>query len=424
MAVKAREAASSAPGDLLIRCLSAGRKPLAVDREPVDWGKVVDIATREHVAPLLYKRLKETDESSLVPDDEWKLLRRAYFTNSDRNVRLFRELRTVLDCLRGSDIKVIVLKGAHLAEAVYGDIALRSMCDVDLLVQRTDLEKAEAALLALSAVQPNQYRPAPPAGDARCVDAEPDVGTGRHVQPIQIHDLTVELHWTITSETGPFRIDDAGFWERACPINVAGVEVLALSPADLVLHLCLHLCHSDWLAGLRSLCDLAEAIHRYGGDMDWTQVAERARDWGASRYVGLTLCLAKTLLGAEVPGDVLEQLVPGGIEPHVLEAAKESVVTRTGYGPRVPSLYPSGARSLGGEARWFRNRVFLSREEMAAKYPASRNSKYFRLYYVLRLRDALRVCPSYARILARFMMAGLRRSRYAALSTWLKSGKA
>jgi hypothetical protein len=423
MAVKAHGAASSPPGELLIRCLSVGRKPLAVDREPVDWSRVIDIATREHVAPLLYKRLKESGASALVPAGEWQRLRLAYFTNGDRNVRLFRELREVLERLRSADIKAIVLKGAYVAEAVYGDAALRAMCDVDLLVHQAELARAESALLGMSTVHQKEYRPPPPTGEADTTNAGPHGGTGRHVPPIVIRDLAVEVHWTIASEAAPFRIDDAGLWERSCPASVAGVEVLALSPEDLVLHLCLNFGHTDWLVGLRSLCDLAETARRFSSATNWAQVVERAREWGASHHVALTLCLARDLLGGEVPRNVIEQLVPGGIDRRVLATARESVVTQTGYGPRIPSLYPSGARSLGDETRWFWRRVFLSRDEMAAKYPASRNSRLLCFYYALRLRDALRALPSYFPILVRFLKAGLRRSRYASVSAWLKQGE-
>ncbi|MBN2466110.1 nucleotidyltransferase family protein [candidate division WOR-3 bacterium] len=423
-AVKARGAADSEPGALLLRCLSA-RGPETGDRglETAAWSRVVELATREHVAPLLFKRLKESGGSDLVPADEWKRLRLAYFTNGDRNTRLFRELRKVLDCLHNSDIKVIVLKGAYLAEAVYGDTALRPMCDADLLVRQAELAKAESALLAISTTPPQAYRPPPPSGETGPANAEGDGGMEKHIQQIQIHDLTVELHWSIASEAEPFKINANGLWQRACPARVAGVEALALSSEDLILHLCLNLCHTDWLAGLRSLCDLAETVRRFGSSTDWAGVAQGARDWDAAKYVGLTLSLAQTLLGAEVPGSIIEQLVPGGLDPRVLEAAKESVVTQTGYGPRIPSLYPSGAKSLRGEVKWFWRRVFLSRDEMAAKYPASRNSRHLYLHHALRLRDALRASPSYLPILVRFMRAGLRRSRYASLSSWLKSGK-
>jgi hypothetical protein len=409
------------PAELLVRCL-AGRGPGTGDLGPAttDWNEVVDAAVREHVAPLLFKRLKDNDVRNLVPFDAWERLRRAFFTSGDRNARLFRELGAVLLRLRDSGIRVIVLKGAYLAEAVYGDVALRPMVDCDLLVRQTDLAGAETALLAMGAVHPTGRNRTTPARPARASHVEPVRGETKHDLPLFIHDLAVELHWTTVTPTGPVEVDAAGLWNRARPANVAGVEVLALSPEDLLLHLCLHFCYQHRLTGLRFLCDIAETIHRFCGELDWTQVAGRAREWGATRHVGLALRLARTMLGAEVPDDVLARLVPEGIDQSILEAATESVITRTLFHEMMPLPDMFGVRSIGGLEKLFWRRVFLSPEEMAAKYPASQGSKRFYLYYALRLRDGLRAIGSLARRRARLVPRSRARQRYAELNDWLK----
>jgi hypothetical protein len=517
---------------MLLRCLSdrgpktedrrletRDRKPETGDRGPgTDWSAIVDLAVGEHVAPLLFKRLKDNDARDCVPADAWKRLRRAYFNSSDRNTRLFRELTTVLQRLRSSGIKVIVLKGAYLAETVYGDVALRPMCDNDLMVPRVDLARAEAVLLDLGGA-PEQIK-----------DTESRRRERHHAPPVIIHDLAIELHWTIVSPTGPVRIDAAGLWNRARPASIAGVETLALSPEDLLLHLCLHFCYKDACVGLRSLCDIAETIQHFGGEMnpevrhgttevlarprgpqpnpvepqmnadghrlspesnpilvstrtafasgcqelgvprtevaernivaettilhacstgsrrvrseprpspisvfsvssvvepvsvpgiDWQQVVERAREWGATRHVGLALHLAESLLGAGVPDDILERLVPEGIDPRVLEAARETVLTQTARHHWESLFRAQGARSPGEKAKFLRERVFLSRDEMAEKYPASRGSRFFYLYYALRLRDGIRAYSFHALRRTRLMMQRRRRERYAALHNWL-----
>jgi len=462
--LKTRGAADSEPAELLTSYL-ADRRPKTGDRRPgtddqgprtkdegpgTDWTDVVEVAVSEHVAPLLFKRLKESDAQASVPADAWQRLRRAYFNNGDRNTRLFRELTTVLQRLRGAGIPVIVLKGAYLAEAVYGDVALRPMCDNDLLVPKADLARAEAVLLDMGGVH------------KQLKDTESRRRTKHHAPPVLIRDLAIELHWTIVSPTGPVRVDAAGLWDRARPAAVAGVEVLSLSPEDLLLHLCLHFSYKDGCVGLRSLCDVAETIHRFRGEVDpevrhgtieftenwrvrneprpspisvfsaasvvdpvsvpgidWQQVAERAREWGATRYAGLALNLAGSMLGAAVPAEVLERLVPGGIDPRVLAAAREAVLTQTGRHHWESLFSAQGARSPGEKTTFLKERVFLSRDEMAAKYPASRGSRFFYLYYALRLRDGLRAYTSHALRRARLMMQKRRRERYAALYDWL-----
>jgi hypothetical protein len=407
--------------DLLLRFLSAGRhpspvtrhpspasrQPLAVSREPTAvWPDIVVLAASHCLAPLLFKRLKDIEAWACVPADAWERLRLAYFVSAGRNGRLYRRLEPVLRCLRSHDIPVIVLKGAYLAEAVYGDVALRQMCDADLMVPKADLPKAHAVLLDMG----------------RSHQQSADIDRRRlHLPPVVIRDLVVELHWTIASPTGPVRVDAAGLWDRARPVTIAGVEVLALSPEDLLLHLCLHFGYQHHLAGLKSFCDVAETIHHFRGKMDWQQVVERAREWGATRYVGLTLHLARSMMDAAVPDEVLAQLVPGDIDQRILETAKESVLARTGYGPWVSLFHLRGARSAGDKARLFWKRVFLSRREMVAAYPASRESKHLWFYYALRLRDVVRTFWSYMLRRGLPMIRSRGQNRNVALVKWLRA---
>ena len=323
--MKARGFADSGPSGLLLRCLSDGREPSAVSREPAtDWNEVVEVAVREHLAPLLFRRLKESDARAGVPADAWKRLRRAYFTSGDRNTRLYRELQTVLQRLCDSRVKVVVLKGAFLAEAVYGDLALRPMCDTDLLVPRAELPRAQAILLDLG------Y------GPREREDIELLCRENTELAPFVREDSYVELHWGIedpaSSLRDKIRVDTAGLWARARSATIAGVQVLALSPEDLLLHLCLHASREHGLeCGLRPFCDIAETIRYYGSQLNWPQFVDRAREWDAARYAGLTLHLAKSLLAVPVPESVLGQLVPGGLDPRLLKQATECVLAEKPY---------------------------------------------------------------------------------------------
>jgi hypothetical protein len=422
----ARGFTDSGSADLLLRCLS--RYGLGTgDWRPgtVDWTRVADVAVREHVAPLLFKRLKESGARDCVPSDAWERLRRAYFTNGDRNARLYRELQTVLQLLRGSGIKVVVLKGAYLAEAVYGDLALRPMADVDLLVPRADLARAGAVLLGMGGARLKRHDEAEPAPGAHREDVKPNREMKRHAHPILVHGLAVELHWTIVSPTGPFRIDADGLWDRARPAMIAGVEVLSLSPEDLLLHLCLHFCYQDGCKGLRYLCDVAETIHRFRDEMNWLRVADLAREWGAARYAWLALRLAADMFDAGVPHDVLERLVPAGIDQSLLTQARECVLAHEAYDNW--SLLPFPNR-LGGKwtlerAKAIRDALLLSRDELALRYPTARDARHLWPYHVLRLVGLPR---TYGRATLRRgfrLMRVRKRDSTSSLDGWLKSGK-
>jgi len=366
------------------------------------------MAAYHGLAPLLFKRLKKSDAQDCVPADAWERLRVAYFASAGRSGCLHRELGPVLRCLCSSGIPVVALKGTYLAEAVYGDVALRPMCDVDLMVPRAELPRTQTVLLDLGGA----YQ------QAEHFDTF-DWAGHHHVRPVVVRGLPFEIHWTLVPPTGSVRIDVAGLWDRARPVTIAGVEVLALSPEDLLLHLCLSLSHQGF-AGLKRLCDTAETIYRFGDEIDWAQVVHLAREWGASRYLGLTLHLARSMLGAVVPDDVLEQLVPGGLDQRKLETARESVIAQTDCLRSGSLIDRWGAMSLGGKAKLSWGRVFLSHEEMAVRYPASRKAKHLWPYYVLRLRDVART------LMAHVLRRGLptarsgTEGRNAALANWLE----
>jgi hypothetical protein len=449
--------------DVLLRFLSESRHPSAVSRQPTPvtrhpspvWPDIVALASSHGLAPLLFKRLKESDARADVPAEVWERLRLAYFASAGRNIRLYRELGPVLRCLRSHDIPVIVLKGAFLAEAVYGDVALRPMCDVDLMVPRADLPRAHAVLLDNGCVHHQQpptdrNRNLPPRhkdtkpvtsserrearGERRVarsgsipVSGQSEDGESRFRRGSGLRlpsGVGFELHWTIVAPKGRFRLVSSGLWDRAQPATIAGVEVLALSPQDLLLHVCLHASVSHGLGmGLRPFCDIAETIRRYRNEMDWAQVVARSREWDAARYTGLTLHLARSMLGAAVPEDVLEQLVPGGIDQRVLDTARETVLKQTGYGQWGPFFDLLGVESIGDKAKVFRERVFLSRGEMAAIYPASRDAKHLWFYYALRLRDVARTLTTHTLKRARLKTQGRGQDRKTSLVNWLRSGE-
>jgi len=396
---------SSFAVDFLVQCLSVGREPSAVGREPtIDWTRVVDVAIERNLAPLLLSRLRQADAEARVPAEEWARLQRAFLVSVGRSERVRRGLGRLLAALGEQGMSVVVLKGAYLAEAVYGDIALRPMGDVDLLVREAELEPAQVVLDELGGVH-REYD-----------GSESGFVRGRHLPHTTVGRLVVELHWNIVSPAGPVQVDVAGLWRRARPCRVAGVQTLCLAPEDLLLHLCLHTCYEDHLASLRGLVDITETARRFRGELDWEQLAARAGQWGGSRYVGLALHLARAMLGADVPEPALALLVPGGISPDMLEAARQSLLDQSGYGRWLSFFGMARANTLAEKAGLAWRRVFLSRSEMAATYPKSRVGFFLAWYYGRRVVD----------LVGRYLSHSLRRRRllrqgrdHAALVRWL-----
>lgn len=339
-----------------------------------DWQAIIRLSARCKVAPLLYHRLRGPD----LPADVAQELRLLYLANAAGNMRLYHGLGELLRALRSDNIPVIVLKGAHLAEIVYGNPALRVMCDVDILVRKADLSEVARKMGELGYSQPELL------GAGR-------VTTDCHLPTFsRPRAASVDVHWTV--EPPPFSVDVDGLWERARPAKIAGCDVLALSSEDLLLHLCLHAsAHHFFLGGLSYLCDLSEITRRYRGGIDWEQVVLRARQWRADRCAYLALRLAREWLRAAVPGEALDALRPGDFEPGILAVAGEQIFSDQGEAsppaPNIARLWNSG--NLWDKAVLFLKRAFLPPKEMARLYPAPPDSARIYLYYPLRIRELL-----------------------------------
>ena len=292
-------------------------------------------------------------------------------------MRLFHELSALLVSLRDAGIPVIYLKGAHLAQVVYENIALRPMGDIDLLVRKEDIEKASETLIRLG------YTP------ESHLNIQEMVKIGNHLPRfVKADGPVLEIHWNLEVPTYPLTIDVEKLWARAEKTSINGVETLILSPEDLLLHLCVHVSlHHGLEGGLKGLYDISEAIDYFGRDLDWGQLADRSRAWGAGRIVYITLLLADKILGLAVPEKILGTLEPDSPDRQAMITLAEEIV----FANPAP-ITSNMARLWGNIGRFdklvvFMKSVFPSRGVMSTIYPVSANSLRVYLYYPLRIKD-------------------------------------
>jgi hypothetical protein len=204
--------------------------------------------------------------------------------------------------------------------------------------------------------------------------------------------LLVEVHWHILGMASPFTLSVDELWARAQPVFLSGVPAAVLSAEDLLLHLCLHAGFRHvFEAGLTALCDVAEIVRRYQSELDWSLVQARARQWGASRCVYLTLRLAQELLGAVLPAKVLRSLEPADVDARFVARVVHQILARD----RVPGLKSSGWGRLRASERptekvsVFLQSCFPPPKRLAAKYGLPAGASCVYLYYLVHLKDLL-----------------------------------
>jgi len=338
-----------------------------------EWHTVVELSQQHSITSLLYHRLKSLNLS--LPGDISQELELEYLKQAQRNIRLYHELGKLLRLLQEKNIAVIVLKGAYLAEAVYDNIGLRRMSDVDLLVKKNDLQRVEQELFALGFMPEDRNRVI---AQINYHFAYRQPGNG----------LRLEIHWAIVPSSSLFQIDVDGLWSRSQPVILAQAGAQALSPEDLLLHLCQHTAKHSYDMQLRMLCDIGEVVRCYGAQLDWQEISARSRQWGVLRAVYVILRLARELLDAAVPAEWLASIRPDDFDELYLDLVREQIVDNRAAGNMQQTFGVTrmwAAKGLGRKLALARDRLFPAREAMALKYPAPANSWRIYLYYPARI---------------------------------------
>lgn len=300
---------------LLLFCCQKGEedrtkhKIIEARRNGLDWGVFLKKARKNGVSTVVYSRLDEIkEECPDIPSNIFGELKKDYYLNATKNTLIFEELGKVLEAFKKAGLRIIVLKGAVLAEQIYGNLALRPMSDVDLLVKEEDMACADEQLKTLG------YRPSDAAVDK--VDFSSTYLTTLDYRSPEENSPSFHIHWHFVNSTIPnesyiknIRIENV--WRDARNTKIAGLETLVMAPHHLLIHLSEHalrVTHS--LSKLSFLCDINEGVNFYQERLDWDRLIKESFKFNVNRMVFISLYFASEFLATQVPEDVLFKLRP------------------------------------------------------------------------------------------------------------------
>ena len=337
-----------------------------------DWSEVVQLAIRQRMAPLLYAQLK-TFPAQVIPDSFFKRLEREYLNSAMTNMVIFTEFSRVFNLFQENDLPFIALKGAHLAEMVYSDPALRILTDLDILVREMDVSRAASLLMRIG------YAP----WDKTVADP-----ADHHLPPfVKSGTVPVEIHWGLHRVKVPARADIVGLWERAVPAKLGSGKALVLSVEDLLLHLSLHASQHDFDSKLSSIYDIHEIIRSSHSQINWKELEARAHRWGAGKALFLMLLLSVDLLGTAVPIGFLERIRPADFAQDFLEFARVQMFADTkAVSERMAEMYRT--RRLSEKIRILIEILFCPSKCSDKNRPVTKSARL--LYPLRRLKSLLR----------------------------------
>ncbi len=263
-----------------------GRRIGELCREGVAWERVLALAVRHQTVALACAALERWGREA-VPAGVMEELGKLAGGARRRALLAAAESARIARGLGGGGFGVLPLKGAALSEELYGDPAARQAADVDLLVRKSEVERAEEVLAGLG------YEAEFPAGRMtprmrelvrRCASA---VGYRHGTLPV-----AVDLHWDQELWTGE---QLELLWRRSEAGECLGVPMRRLDGDALLVYLCDHGTKHNW-SRVKWLSDVAMLLAR-GRERPWAELFALAGEMGAGVALAGAALLAEQVYG-------------------------------------------------------------------------------------------------------------------------------
>ena len=305
--------------------------------QPGEWADLVAQARQAGLLARIALLMRSTFEV-----EHWPTGVSGHFDSALRLCRaqqleIHRETGYIRKALGELQAPVVLLKGAAYVMADLPPAAGRVFGDVDILVPKASLARAESQLVMHGWITTHES-----AYDQRYYRK-----WMHELPPMQhVHRRTMlDVHHAIVPDTARLRPDSRKLFERAVPLPGRG-NLHVLSPEDMVLHSMTHLFTNDDMSyALRDLSDMDLLLRHFGerGDF-WGVLLRRAIELDLARPLYYGLLHAQRLLSTPIPLACMQEAshaAPGVLTGRVMAAI---------WSRALRSPHPGAAARLGGAA--------------------------------------------------------------------------
>lgn len=334
--------------EIAILCACARRSaqgdgpPIAValDDRALDWEHLLTLADRHGVTELLVAPLLSSRLAQRVPAHVRQALEARQIEVTGLNLGRLTQLTDLLTLLERHGLRAVAFKGPTLAAGTYGHLGRRLSNDLDILVDRANIQRVRDAMIADGYLPPPRRRrrvgslirglyPAA-ARDETLWPGHPSC------VPVDVH--VAFAHWTLGMPLDPKELLD-----RAVTEPVAGHRVSTLCPEDLLLVLAIHGMMHAW-STLRCVADIDAVAERV---TDWDAVVTRAQLARMRRPLAVALLVAHRVMHTALPASVLAMAthdgpadaIASGIIARIADPAWAAPADMGHHDPRFLSFY-------------------------------------------------------------------------------------
>jgi hypothetical protein len=337
----------------------------------------IEIVLESHLSAFFYPLSKEESNEN-IPDSISKIALKCYFDNIGRNTLFLNALKEIAQACSDMGIRIVPLKGADLLLNEYENIGLRHISDLDVLIEKSDLNKFREVMRELGYTE----TPMLPRRAAFLID---------HPSPFLYvrNGLLVDLHLKLNKKKHyDLKIED--LWDRAVKTNFEGVDIWRLESMDFLIHLCIHLHKHFVVFNHKTIHFLDIKLFIQKNRIEIDELMSRSQEYGCEREVGQIIYLLEafgilSVSDRRISFDISNQ-ERASLEKSFmmsLENLKQELIQHAKSEPyfRIPQL------SKKDQFRYILFYLFPEREFIKGRYPG--NSSPYIFLYIRRLSNEL-----------------------------------
>lgn len=270
-------------------------------KEIKDWASITQKLISSNMGSLFYVKIPYLSHAEIIPQEFKEQLKKAYFHVLSRNVLISDVLKETITLLSENGIEVIVLKGAYLSEALYGDVALRTLSDIDLLC-RNDEEAHKAFQLLLDAGYSTDEE------DEMLEFLRDNIGAA-HLPQIVHRGIPIELHTKLHHSVESYDFPPHEMWKHHDVVTLNGVKANVPDLTDLLIHTCLHLDKhfNNGQIQLSWFNDIVNILEVYSTKIDWAMLISCSIRYKCEDVVFKHIMLAYNEYNVPVPEYIVSE---------------------------------------------------------------------------------------------------------------------
>ena len=257
-----------------------------------DWKKITSVAVKNGIAPLFFKNIQDLELKDFVPSDVFQKFKNLYIKTYFKNSIKIKEFKQIINELNNHKIDFIPLKGIYFITELYGDLGMRTMCDIDFMVRAEDVEKCKELLLKLDWKIKTIYH----------TENIKDLDLFYTPYVFTKDDIMIELHNKLYEIGVDFDVQVENLWSKSITKTYLNSSSKQLNLEDLLIHQILHL-YKHFIQGqptLKSFVDITTLFRKEQKEFNQAHFLELINQYNCKKEIDLINKILKTFFSIDL----------------------------------------------------------------------------------------------------------------------------